>query len=290
MNVFVTGATGFIGSHFIRLLTNEGHSVKALRRSKLSQTRIFLDVQPDWTESSLDCLSSSHFEGIDVLVHLAAHSANYPYDTLQQCLRWNLSAPLKVFETACKVGVTKYLAVGSCFEYGLSSYNYQFIPASAPLLPVQTYPASKAAASTTFIQWAFTKGVSLTIARPFQVYGEGEVASRLWPTLINFSRSGRDLPLTFGEQIRDFVHVTDLSKMLLNELYQLINQPDQIKIMNLGSGRPRTIRDFAEKIWADNNAAGSLRFGELDYRENELMRCVPDLDPMFLHKHIGLVK
>lgn len=285
MNVFVTGATGFIGSHLTSLLIKEGHSVKALRRSKLSQTRILLDVQPDWIDCSLDCLSPKHFECIDVLVHLAAHSANYPYDSLRQCLWWNLSVPLNVFDTAYKAGVTKYLAVGSCFEYGLSSYNYQFIPASAPLLPVQTYPASKAAASTTFIQWAFTKDVSLTIPRLFQVYGEGELSTRLWPTLIKFSRSGRDLPLTPGEQVRDFVHVTELSKMLLNELYQLINQSDRIKIMNLGSGRPRTIRDFVEKIWDENMAAGSLQFGELDYRENELMRCVPDLEPLFLYKH-----
>ena len=42
MNIFLTGGTGFIGSHFLAIALSEGHTVFAQRRSELSRPKIFL--------------------------------------------------------------------------------------------------------------------------------------------------------------------------------------------------------------------------------------------------------
>ena len=53
MKIFLTGGTGFIGSHFINAMHRDGHKVVALRR-KGSKPRIKLDQEPKWIEGSLD--------------------------------------------------------------------------------------------------------------------------------------------------------------------------------------------------------------------------------------------
>ena len=118
------------------------------------------------------------FEDIDILLHLATHSANVPYDSLENCIFYNVSQPLIMFNIAKCAGIKNFVVTGSCFEYGLSGLNYKFIPSNAPLIPTQTYPASKACASVAFTQWALDNQVSLKILRLFQIYGPGELDSR----------------------------------------------------------------------------------------------------------------
>lgn len=109
---------------------------------------------PKWLHKSLEDVLQSDFEGMDGVVHLAAHSANLPCDTLLQCMHWNIIVPLTFLEKECEAGVHNYVISGSCFEYGRSGIRYVFIPADAPPEPTQTYPASKAAASIAFLYWA----------------------------------------------------------------------------------------------------------------------------------------
>jgi nucleoside-diphosphate-sugar epimerase len=65
-----------------------------------------------------------------------------------------------------------------------------------------TYPASKAAASIAFTQWSIENQLKLKYLRIFQVFGEGEAESRLWPSLRKAALSGNDFDMTHGEQIR----------------------------------------------------------------------------------------
>ena len=88
MKIFVTGATGFIGSHFLSLAMAMGHEITALRRTVSRTSGIQLPVQPLWVDSDLNQVDSSYFHDIDCIVHFAAHTGNVPYDTLPKCLYW----------------------------------------------------------------------------------------------------------------------------------------------------------------------------------------------------------
>ena len=70
MKIFVTGATGFIGSNFINLAHSLGHTIVALRRSKFSRPRVNLVNNPYWIESSMDSLDTSIFREIDLVIHI----------------------------------------------------------------------------------------------------------------------------------------------------------------------------------------------------------------------------
>lgn len=275
MKIFLTGGTGFIGSHFINVAHKAGHELFCLKREN-SKPRINLEKEPNWIIGKLDDkFSCKIFNGIDVFVHLAAHSANVPYDTLENCLYWNLSAPLKLFDLALKAGIKNYLVAGSCFEYGKSSEKYDFIPTDAPLLPTMTYPISKAVASVAFSGWAAMSNTKLKYLRIFQVYGEGELETRFWPSLKKAALEGNDFQMTQGEQVRDFIDVVDVAKWFVDELDFLKTQNGVPQFENVGSGRPLMLREFSELWWKKWNAKGKLLFGAIPYRENEIMRLVP---------------
>ena len=86
--------------------------------------------------------------------------------------------------------------------------------------------------------------------------------------------------MTLGEQIRDFLHVKDAAKIILDSIGTQKNK--QIIVRNIGSGVPIKIRDFAEKIWSEKKAKGNLLFGTIPYRDGEVMRYVPDINSCYI--------
>ena len=183
MKIVVTGGTGFIGSHFLQQSLSAGYKVIAIRRTEISTPRIFLENQPIWLTRQFDDVASSDLHGADILVHLASHSVLYPHDSLENCLKWNLMSSLQLFEKAYQAGIRKFVAIGSCFEYGQSSILDVSIKTNSILTPTNTYGASKAAAFIALQQWAIEKKVTMDYIRLFHIYGEGEHSSRFWPSL-----------------------------------------------------------------------------------------------------------
>lgn len=277
MRVFLTGGTGFIGSHFLKHAAEKSLKVTALRRNKTSIPRIALSKEPKWLDKGMEDVTRTDIKGCDILVHLAAHSANVPYDSLENCIYWNVNVPINLFRKAVKAGVTKFVVAGSCFEYGCSGAKYDFIPTEAPLEPTLSYPASKAMASIAFSQLVHELNIKVKIFRIFHVFGEGEQENRLWPSLKKASELGEDFYMTAGEQIRDFVNVQDVAKRFISacdENWEKFNYP---LIRNLGSGEPKTLRSFVEYWWEKWNSKGKIKFGKLDYRAGEIMRYVPKI-------------
>jgi nucleoside-diphosphate-sugar epimerase len=277
MRIFLTGGTGFIGSHFINQAHKEGHEIVALRRSSNSNSRIPLQREPQWIESSLETVDYNAIAGCEVIVHMAAHSANIPYDTLEECLKLNVLAPLALFRVAISAGIRRFIVAGSCFEYGKSGERYEFIPTNAMLEPTATYPASKAAASIAFHQLAQEEKLELIILRIFQVYGEGEIESRFWPSLRRSAIAGHDFPMSLGLQVRDFVPVETVVAKFLQTLSRGDILPGVPIIENVGSGSPQTLLSFATQEWTKAGAIGKLIPGVIPMRPGEVMRYVPEV-------------
>jgi len=277
MKIFLTGGTGFIGSHFINQAHAAGHEIVALRRAG-SQPRIALVQQPHWHEGLLDADCRVALKGCDVLVHLAAHTPNRPYDSLEKCLYWNVLATVRLFDQAMQLGIDKFLAAGSCFEYGRSASSYERIPTDAPLRPEGSYPTSKAAASIAFTGFAFEHAVQVKIYRVFQVFGEGEAPTRFLPLLRRAAIQGEDFSMTRGEQMRDFIDVRDVAATFVRGLDFYAASQATAQIAHVGTGRAQSLAAFAQHWWAHFGATGRLQLGVTPYRPDEMMRLVPEID------------
>jgi len=274
MNIFVTGGTGFIGSNFVYQALQVNHKVFALRRSLRSEPRISMICQPHWINSYDDENLISALKKTDVLVHFSAHAVQNPVDNLSDCMQHNVYQALDLFEKAKDAGVKHYVVAGSCFEYGRSGEFFANIPSDAPLKPVNSYAVSKAFASITLQQWAYKNNLYLDILRVFQVYGMGEASSRFWPSLKRAALSGFDFSMTAGEQIRDFVNVSNVAQTFLGQATAILPKKPEVNVFNIGSGRALSIRSFAEYWWNEFRAPGRLMLGSVPYRKNEIMRFV----------------
>ncbi|MGD1904620.1 MAG: NAD-dependent epimerase/dehydratase family protein [Leptolyngbyaceae cyanobacterium] len=274
MKLFLTGGTGFIGSHFLKAALEAGHQVLALRR-EYSQPRLSLSLQPIWLQGSLSDDWSSALKGCDVLVHLAAAGVNPEFSDWQELFSVNVSQSLNLWLQAQEAGVRRLVICGSCSEYGRSGEQYEFIPVTAPLQPTNAYGASKASASLAAIGLATQMNLEVVLLRPFHVYGPGENEFRLWPSLKKAALAGEDLSMTPGQQIRDFMSVEQVAEKFLWACKRTDILLGKALAENLGTGHPQTVKGFSEFWWTQCNAKGKLLFGDIPYRHNEVMRYVP---------------
>ena len=290
MTLFVTGATGFIGSHFLRVSLKADHSLVALRRSPTSRPRIPIkneeqmvaSGQLQWLNKAMTGVTTADLEGCDIFVHFAAAGVSPQDSDWTTLFQTNVTDSLALWLQAVKAGIKRFVICGSCFEYGLSGERYDFIPVDAPLEPTTPYAASKAAATMAIMALAHEHKLYVVIARPFHVYGVGESGNRFWPSLRQAAFAGEDFPMTLGEQVRDFIPVEKVATGFLDESSQLFNLSDAQsftwpRIVNIGSGHPQTLRQFAEQWWKQWDAQGNLLLGKIPHRNQELMKCVPEL-------------
>jgi nucleoside-diphosphate-sugar epimerase len=291
MTIFVTGATGFIGSHFLRVSLEAGHNIVALRRSPASRPRIPINNeeqmvasgQLQWLNKEMAKVSAADLQSGDIFVHLAAAGVSPQHSDWSALFQTNVTDSLALWLEAVKAGIKRFVICGSCFEYGLSGERYDFIPVDAPLEPTTPYAASKAAATMAAIALAHTHQLHVSVARPFHVFGEGESEGRFWPSLRRAAHAGIDFPMTHGEQVRDFIPVENVATRFLDESLRLYNISTSqrsafTRVFNIGTGHPRSLKQFAALWWNKWDTKGKVLLGAVPYRSNEIMRLIPLVD------------
>lgn len=276
MKLFVTGGTGFIGSHLLNRLAATPHEAVATRRPG-SVPCIPLACEPTWSSTPLDQLEASDLAGCQALIHLASVGVSPRVAPWAELLHWNVAMQLRLLQVAHQAGIRRVVISGSFAEYGRSADHFEFIPADAPLLPTNPYAASKAAGFVTASAFAIEHGMELGYLRIFSAYGEGQHGANFWPALREAARSGADFEMTPGEQVRDYIPVEDVAAAVLDAAVRDDIVAGQPWVKNVASGHPVTMRAFAEHWWSRWQASGTLRIGAKPYRPNEPMRFVPAL-------------
>ena len=276
MRIFLTGGTGFLGSHFLAESLALGHEVVALRRPG-SLPKISLPREPHWVEHELDQVPIDVIRGCDAFVHLAAQGVSPQRTDWETAFKVNVMQSMKLTQKAEAAGVKRLLFCGTCMEYGSAGNRYAEIPVEAPLEPIGPYATSKAAFTLAITSMANDSNLIWILLRPFHIFGEGQHASNFWPSLRAAAQSGADFPMSMGEQIRDFSPVDQVARKFVEEVSKAGRQPGRIHVANVGSGVPISLADFARQWWGHWNASGTLLIGELPYRGNEIMRFIPKL-------------
>jgi nucleoside-diphosphate-sugar epimerase len=260
MRVFLTGATGFIGSHLASLLAREGCEVLALVRPGADRSRLAACGDAvRWVEG--DLIDPDSFRGPVVAfrpefcAHLAWYAVpgKYPHSPVNlDCL----AASLKLLEILDAADCPRVLVAGTCFEYDT---DYGYLSEETVAAPRNLYAAAKHALFLTARQYQRLHGRSLCWARIFYQYGPWEDERRLVPAMIRRLLAGEPCPLTHGEQVRDFLHVEDVAAALWAAGLSGIDGP-----VNIGSSRPVTVRGIAEEVAAIIGRPDLLRFGAIE--------------------------
>lgn len=277
--VFVTGGTGFVGSHLLRRLVRCGAHVRALARASSRPERLE-DVagQIDWAEGNLQAGRQAWariLEGREIVFHLAAAGVQADSDSDPRTLVETNVVSLGPLMYACKESETvqRVVVAGSCFEYG--SFAAERLSSSHPFRPVTVYSISKLASTLLAVAYGAHLGIETVALRLFHVYGPGEPESRLVPTLILKALAGERVRLTKGEQIRDFSYVTDVADAFLRAAMAEMGDQKQ-RVLNWGSGEPVSVAEVARMVMDLIPENGGIELGALPYRQDEMCRLVPD--------------
>ena len=273
MNIFLTGATGFIGSNLLPKLLYLNHKVCAVCHSSFKYDYAHPNLH--WLHGSLDSNFSDYLRNIDFVIHLASYGVTNGGNNWLKCFDINVSQFLRLILSAVEVGVKRFIVVGSCFEYGRAGEIYSSIPVDSVLLPTTAYSASKCAATSLAYALAVQHKLKMIIVRPFHIYGNGEHKDRFYPSIVEAAKSGNNFPMTQGEQVRDFQNVDDTTDELIKLLENNALKDGYPLLVNLGSGKPTKLIDFAKSQWSQLNASGTIRPGEIPYRDNEVMNYTP---------------
>lgn len=257
MTITVTGATGFVGQHVVRELLDRGLRVRLLVRDtrRLGTWADSEDVQiihtPDLFNESLDSLREL-LVGTRTLIHMAwyAEPGKYLISPLNlDCLMGTLNLA-RAFAAS---GGARFVGIGTCAEYDLTA---GLLRADSPLAPETLYAACKASAFQVLRRFLQPEGVSFAWCRLFYLYGEGEDDRRLAPYVRTQLEAGHEVHLTRGEQVRDFIDVREAGRMIVE-----IALGQGEGAVNVCSGVPVTVREFAERIADEYGRRDLLRFG-----------------------------
>lgn len=213
-------------------------------------------------------------ENCEALIHFAAVGVSPQKATVDELFRVNVTESLSLWQNALDAGIRRMVICGSCFEYGRAAERYDRVPADAPLEPVTAYGASKAAGTMAALALASERKCEVIVLRPFTVFGEGQHESNFWPSLRRAALQGEDFSMTAGEQVRDFVSAEVVAQKFIDSLAWKLS-PGGSQVANIGSGEPKSLRQFAENWWAQLGATGKLKLGAVPYRQGEVMRYVP---------------
>ena len=221
MKVLVTGADGFIGSHLVEQLLDDGYNVRAfvyynsfnswgwldtLDKNKLSKIEIFLgDIRdPNGVKEAM--------KGIDIVFHLAALIAiPFSYHSPDSYVDTNIKGTLNVLQASRDLKTKRILITSTSEVYGTAKYVP--IDENHPYQGQSPYSATKIGADRLTESFYRSFNLPITIVRPFNTYGPRQSLRAVIPTIITQLLNGEtEIKLGALTPTRDFNYVKDTVK------------------------------------------------------------------------------
>jgi nucleoside-diphosphate-sugar epimerase len=234
--VLVTGGTGFIGRYAILPLLARGYEVHVTSRH----------AHADVTTHHVDLLDLNAHEDLinhvrpSHLLHAAWYTENGKFWNAIDNISW-LQATISLASAFYKAGGKRLLGLGTCAEYDWSSELC--VENVTPEVPSSLYGKTKRSAYECLTELSAFYQAEFAWARIFFPYGPGEPVKRLIPYVITHLLRDEDALCTHGNQLRDFMHVSDMGDALAAILDANIHGA-----VNVGSGVPVSIREVVMQI------------------------------------------
>lgn len=261
--ILVTGGSGFIGRPVLTALAARGDEVLAL--SSREQPRSIRGVR--WCRLDLgegDALEELVCElRPQQLLHLAWYVEHGRFWQASENVVW-VERSLRLLRAFAQAGGQRAVMIGTCAEYDWRSAETPLHEASSPLVPATLYGAAKDSLRRLASAFADSRGLELAWARLFFLYGPGEPAERLVPSVIRSLLAGRPAATTLGTQRRDFMHVDDVAGALVALLHS-----SATGAVNVASGRAAAVSEVVDLIGAATGRPELLRRGAQPERPGE---------------------
>jgi nucleoside-diphosphate-sugar epimerase len=206
----------------------------------------------------------------DVVFNLAGYGVDRKERDEHLARRLNHEVVAAVASEVATLGATDWpfarlVHVGSALEYGTTE---GVLSEESPAAATTLYGITKLAGTQAVVRAAREEGVRGVVGRLFTVYGPGEHAGRLLPSILAAAASGSLLPLSDGEQRRDFTYVEDAVEGLLRLAVSAVAAGE---VINVATGVMQRVRDFVTVAAAICGIPNEkLQFGALPRLQEEM--------------------
>jgi dTDP-glucose 4,6-dehydratase len=215
MRLLVTGAAGFIGSTYVRLVGAE-HEVVVLDKLTYAGRRENLPEGAELVVGAIEdpALVREVMEGCDAVVNFAAEShVDRSIAEQEAFARTHVIGTGVLLDAVRELGVPRFLQVSTDEVYG--SIAEGSFTEESPLDPSSPYSATKAAGDLLVSAHAHTYGVEAVICRGSNNYGPRQYPEKLIPLMVLNAIHGDSLPVYGdGRQVRNWLYVEDFCRAI----------------------------------------------------------------------------
>lgn len=283
MNILVTGAAGYIGSHACQRLLSDGHRVVGLDnlfRGHITPMNMLAEAHPgkfSFVESDLGdtpaVLATLNEHQLDTVMHFGALA--YVGESVDDPLwyyRNNIASAIGLLD-ACDAahdgqGIARFIFSSSCATYGDPPEGMIPVPEDCPQSPTSPYGSTKLHFEHILKEYATKRQrennpIALTMLRYFNVAGSDRTGvlgedhapeTHLIPVALNtalgkresMSIFGTDYPTPDGTNIRDYVHVEDLIDAHVRAMNTI--KPGETEAFNVGIGKGYSVRQILDSV------------------------------------------
>ncbi|HZK60888.1 MAG TPA: NAD-dependent 4,6-dehydratase LegB [Anaerovoracaceae bacterium] len=272
MKALVTGADGFIGSHLVEKLIEEGYQVRAFVLYNSFNTWGWLDTLPKEKLDMIEVFAGDirdpngvrkAMEGIDVVFHLAALIAiPFSYHSPDSYVDTNIKGTLNVLQAARDFKTKRVMITSTSEVYGTAKYVP--IDENHPYQGQSPYSATKIGADRLAESFYRSFELPVTIVRPFNTYGPRQSARAVIPTIMTQLLSGMtEIKLGSLTPTRDFNYVKDTAAGFLAMAKSEKTIGEEI---NIATQHEISIGQLAEELIQQINPAAKILCDEIRLR------------------------
>lgn len=257
--ILVTGAAGFIGSNFVRMLASRSEAVKLIAFDKLSYSgnlaniaeyvdgRRVVFVRGDICDA--EAVGRTWAEhGVTHVVNFAAEShVDRSILSCEPFVQSNVVGVQVLLDVARARGVQRFLQISTDEVYGSLPENRPELKFTedSPLAPNSPYAATKASADCLVRSYQHTYGLPAIITRSSNNYGPYQFPEKLIPLFVTNLMEGRKVPLYGdGMNVRDWVHVEDHCAAV----WAVLQRGRAGEVYNIGGNNELTNRALTEMV------------------------------------------
>lgn len=270
MKILITGSTGLVGRSLVIELIKLGYQIleitiepelSGLYFGSKTEKYIVNDDQQKLKEAI------KKFEP-KAVIHLASLlTAIDEYPIQQKLLESNIIFFCRILDAVKDLNIELFINTGSFSEFKIQGGNYN---------PAYFYSATKTASRYFLDYYSESYDFKQTSIVPYTIYGGIDRQKKVIDLLYDSIYNQEQIDLSPGEQILDFIHVSDVVNFYITILRNIEQLPKKSNF-NLGTGKGHTLRELAGILENLIGEKSKINWGGKPYRINDVMYAVADI-------------